>query len=155
MFKVSKENRRNKDETTENEGSLQPLERNNNDKRDGANWSYDPLVIIHLSSSNTTETNSTNSQKKKVNFQGVSKYSLVNVDAIGLRRSSGIADGKKKQLDQSLNHTGFVNVNTVSEENDDLMKEIYLYKEVISSGYKKEFIDAIMNEIENHTKRNH
>ena len=68
MFEVPKENRRYKDETTENEGSLQLLETNNDNKRDGANWNHDPLVIIHPSLSNTVETNSTNSQKKKVNF---------------------------------------------------------------------------------------
>ena len=101
------------------------------------------------------DANSTNSQKKKVNFQGVPKYSSINVDTIGLRRSSRIADVTKKLLDQSLNYVGFVNINTVPEEDDDLMKETCTFKEVILSRYKKEFMDAMMKEIENHTKRNH
>ena len=99
LFEVPKENQRIKDNTAENaNGSLQPLDTNNekDDNRNSPNWSHNPLAVIRPFSSNILDVNSTNSQKKKVNFQGVLKYSLVNVDTIGLRRSSRIADMKKK-----------------------------------------------------------
>ena len=50
---------------------------------------------------------------------------------------------------------GFINVNKVSEEEDDPMKETYTFKEAMSSPHKKEFVDAMMKEIENHTERKH
>ena len=49
----------------------------------------------------------------------------------------------------------FININKVTEEDDDPMKETYTFKEAMSIIYKKEFVDAMMKEIANHTKRNH
>ena len=72
-----------------------------------------------------------------------------------MRRSSRIAELKKKQLDRSLNHVGFINANKDSEEDNNPMKETCTFKETISSAYKKEFVDAMIKEIENQNKRNH
>lgn len=156
LFEVPKETERNVDATTENaNGASQSQDTNATnagiDETDGAQRSHDPLAANQPSTSNT---NSTKPQKKKVTIQGVPKYSPVNINTIGLRRSPRIAQ-KKKQLDASLNHVGFINVDTASEEDEDPMKEIYTYKEAMSSSHKKEFVDAMMKEISNHTKRNH
>ena len=153
LFEVPKENNSdNVDNATENaNGVSQTLDTGNNNvaettenangsshdttvtgNRDGTNRSHEPLVINNPSSPNAMDANSNASQKKKVIFQGVPKYKPVNVNTIGLRRSPRIAELKKKQLDRSLNHVGFINVNKVSEEEGDPMKETYAFARVFS-----------------------
>ena len=55
----------------------------------------------------------------------------MNIDAVGLRHSSHIANIKKKLLDPTLNHIGFVHANEASEEGMDPMKETLSFKEVM------------------------
>ena len=47
------------------------------------------------------------------------------MDALGLMISPRIATQKKKQLDLTLNHAGFINVIDASEEEMHSMKETY------------------------------
>ena len=131
---------------------------------DGTNRNPEPTVVNHPSSRRTEDVNSlidssnvNQNKKKNAYFQGVSKYSPINIDSISLWWSPRIAAIKKKQLDQSLNYAGFVNANNSPEEEDDVdpMKENYTYKEVMNSLCKKEFIETILKEIKNHTRWKH
>ena len=60
-------------------------------------------------------------KKNRENFKGVPKHAPINMNTSGIRRSPRIANMKRKQLDLSLNHVGFIQVNQVSEEEGELM----------------------------------
>ena len=140
-------------ETTENRNSSSH-DATVTGNRDGANWSHEPLVINNPSLANTIDANSNTSQKKKVIFQGVPKHAPVNVNTIGLRRSPRIAELKKKRINQSLNHIGFINANKVSEEEGNPLKETYAFAKAMLSPHKKEFVEAIILETQQIMQRN-
>ena len=95
-------------------------------------------------------------KKSKVSFQEMPKHSPININALGLRRSLHVDGMKKKQLDPTLNHVGFIQVNEApEEENIDLMKEMRTFKEAVTSPYKKNFVEAMEKEVRDHFKREH
>jgi len=176
LFEVPKEQNLSIDKSSKNiNGLLWSLDINNNiASNHGIDRSHNLLIINNPSQSNAVDTNSNDSNqdfsnvnpviqsrrttatssKKKVIFQGVPKYSPINIDTISLRKSLRIATQKKKQLDQSLNHVGLINIIIALEEENDSIKANYSFKEAMNTLYKKEFVDAIMKEIQNYTKRN-
>ena len=79
----------------------------------------------------------------RVNFKGVPKCSPINIRTLVLKRSPRIANMKKKQLDPYINHVGFIQVNKVSEEELDHMKDTFTFKEAISSPYTYKLIEAM------------
>jgi len=84
------------------------------------------------------------------------KYSPTNLDTVGLRKSPRIANIRRKQLDASLNHVGFIHVNKAPEEDMiDPMKETFTFKEAMISPYKKNFVEVMEKEMDNHIKRKH
>ena len=84
------------------------------------------------------------------------KYSPININTLGLRRSPRIKEMIRKQLDLTLNHVGFIQVNKALEEDTvDPMKETFTFKEAMNSPYKKQFVEAMTKEMKNHIKRNH
>ena len=59
------------------------------------------------------------------------------MNILGLRRSLCIANMKRKQLDPTLNYVSFTKINkALGEDTVDLMKETFVFKEVIASLYK-------------------
>ena len=106
--------------------------------------------------SNRSTQPKTIAKKSKDNFQGVLKYSLININTLELRRSQYITKMIQKQLDSTLNHVGFIQVNKASEEDMvDPMKETFIFKEAIASPCKKQFVEAIKKEMKNHIKCKH
>ena len=84
------------------------------------------------------------------------KYSLTNLDTVGLRRSLRIANMRQKQLDPSLNHVGFIHVDKASEEDImDPMRDTFTFTKAIKSQYKKEFVAAMEKEMNNHVQCKH
>ena len=92
---------------------------------------------------------------KKISFQGVPKCNAVNVDVIGRRRSLRLESNRKKILDEALKHVGFIHVNDASEEGIDQDKETCTFEEAISSPFKKNFLEAMIEDIGNHSIRKH
>ena len=79
-------------------------------------------------------------KKNRSIFKGTSKHAPINISTLGLRRSPRIDNMKRKQLNLSLNHVGFIQVKKVSEEEVDSMKETFTFKEAMFSPYKAKFM---------------
>ena len=94
-------------------------------------------------------------KENRVNFKGVPKCSPINISTLVLKISPIIDNMKKKQLDPFLNHVGFIQVNKVSEEELDPIKDTFTLKEAMPSPYKNKFIESMEKEIQNHTNHKH
>ena len=89
----------------------------------------------------------------------VPKFTPVNINTIGLRRSPQIAALKAK--DTSLNNVGFIQATTLSEgettalEGVDPLQETFTCKEAMNSPHEKDFLKAVHEETSTHALKNH
>ena len=137
-------NKNHEDNTsTSNNILLQTLELNNTKKIALANkYSNMDRSCDYLLNHNVSKTADVSTNKikqytfprpgstKKVSFQGILKYKLINIDKLGLIHQLRIVV-KRKAIDSTLNYISFVYVNKALEKDIDPMKETLVYKEAI------------------------
>ena len=87
-------------------------------------------------------------KKNRSIFKGTSKHAPINISTLGLRRSPRIDNMKRKQLNLSLNHVGFIQENQVLEEEVVPMKETFTFREEMCSPYKTKLIEDVDKEIQ-------
>lgn len=110
-----------------------------------------PLDVGNSNDAPFRPTRAADSRKRNSTFQVMPKYSLANIDTLGLKRSSRISSLKRKQLDPTLNHVDFDHVTNASDEDIDPLKQHCAFKEVMKIPCKEKCSSAMIKEINNHT----
>ena len=85
---------------------------------------------------NRSEKHKNVAKKNRSNFSGVPTHEPINTNTLELGTSPRINNMKRKQLNPSLNHVGFVQMNQVSEEEVDHTKDNFTIKEAMISPSK-------------------
>ena len=94
-----------------------------------------------------------NSRKHEAHFRDLSKYSPESVDILSLRQYPITSTFKRNQVDTTLSHAGFDHARKASEEDSDPLEESHTFKDSMKSPYEETFAAAMVQEIDNQTKR--